>query len=138
MVLHDGMLENITHADFVDAIRSKVDDAWNVHDALTAANAKPDYFVLFSSAASVLRSRGQGGYAAANTFLDAFAAYRRNQGLPGVSLDLTAVTGAGYLAKNNAREEEILKNFGDECVTEQEVLALLSVAISSSSSSCTA
>lgn len=140
MVLHDGMLENMTHADFVDAIRSKVDGAWNVHNALVAAQSKPDYFVLFSSAAGVLGSRGQGAYAAANTFLDAFAAYRRSRGLPGVSLDLTAVTGAGYIAENNAREEEILKNFGGECVTEQEVLALLSVAISSSgsSSSCPA
>lgn len=133
MVLHDGMLENMTHTNFVNAVRSKVDGAWNIHKALAAAQAKPDYFVLFSSAAGVLGSRGQGAYAAANTFLDAFAAYRRGQGLPGVSLDLTAVTGAGYIAENNAREEEILKNFGSECVTEQEVLALLSVAISSSS-----
>lgn len=130
MVLHDGMLENMTHADFVDAIRSKVDGAWNIHNALAAAQTKPDYFVLFSSAAGVLGSRGQGAYAAANTFLDAFAAYRRSQGLAGVSLDLTAVTGAGYIAENNEREEEILKNFGGECVTEREVLALLSVAIS--------
>lgn len=132
MVLHDGMFENMTHADFIDAIRSKVDGAWNLHHALAAGASKPDYFVLLSSAAGVLGSRGQGAYAAANTFLDAFAAFRRNAGLPGVSLDLTAVTGAGYIAENNEREEEILKNFGGESVSEQEVLALVSVAISSS------
>ncbi|KAK8064355.1 Reducing polyketide synthase PKS2 [Apiospora phragmitis] len=130
MVLHDGVFEDMSHESFTDAVRSKVDGTWNLHNALASANTKLDYFVLFSSAAGVLGSRGQAAYAAANTFLDGFAAYRNRQGLPGVALDLTAVTGAGYIAENAKREEEILKNFGDESVSEAEVLALLAVATS--------
>ncbi|KAK6829892.1 Polyketide synthase [Apiospora arundinis] len=130
MVLHDGVFEDMSHESFTDAVRSKVDGTWNLHNVLMSANAKLDYFVLFSSAAGVLGSRGQAAYAAANTFLDGFAAYRNRQGLPGVALDLTAVTGAGYIAENAKREEEILKNFGDESVSETEVLALLAVATS--------
>lgn len=103
---------------------------WNIHNTLEAANAKLDYFVLFSSAAGILGSRGQAAYAAASTFLDSFAAYRRRKGLPGTSLDLTAVTGAGYIAENAARAEEILKNFGGETVSEAEVMALLGLAVS--------
>lgn len=88
-----------------------------------------DYFVVLSSAAGILGSRGQGAYAAANTFLDSFVRYRVNKGLPGISLNLTAVTGAGYLADNAERQEDIIRNFGNETVNEDEVLALLSAAV---------
>lgn len=121
----------MSHESFTDAVRSKVDGTWNLHNVLQSADARLDYFVLLSSAAGVLGSRGQAAYAAANTFLDGFAAYRHRQGLPGVALDLTAVTGAGYVAENSRRRDEILQNFGGESVSEAEVLALLAVATSS-------
>lgn len=120
----------MTHSSWTSTVRSKIDGTWNIHNALEATNTRLDYFVLFSSASGVLGSRGQAAYAAANTFLDGFAAYRKAQGLPGVSLDLTAITGAGYIAENKEREEEILKNFGGETASVEEVLGLLAVAVS--------
>jgi aryl carrier-like protein len=119
----------MSHDAYKATIRGKVAGTWNIHNALEEASAKLDYFVLFSSAAGVLGSRGQAAYAAASTFLDAFAAYRGSKGLPGTSLDLTAVTGAGYIAENTARAEDIYKNFGGETVSETEALALLGLAV---------
>ncbi|KAL7623018.1 hypothetical protein AAE478_006697 [Parahypoxylon ruwenzoriense] len=130
MMLHDGLMESMNHESYVSTIRAKVKGTWNIHNALKSANARLDYFVLLSSAAGIVGSRGQAAYAAANTFLDGFASCRVAQGLPGVSLDLTAVTGAGYIAENASREDEIIKNFGGQSVSEAEVLALLAVAIS--------
>ncbi|KAI1140369.1 ketoacyl-synt-domain-containing protein [Hypoxylon sp. FL0543] len=130
MMLHDGLMEDMTHDSYVSAIRAKVKGTWNIHNALESINVRLDYFVLLSSAAGIVGSRGQAAYAAANTFLDGFASCRAAQGLPGVALDLTAVTGAGYIAENATREEEIIKNFGGQSISEAEVLSLLAVATS--------
>ena len=94
----------MSYDDYEHVIRPGVRGAWNIHNALIANRIELDYFVVLSSAADILGSRGQGAYAAANTFLDACVQYRVGNGLPGTSLDLTAVTGAGCLAENAERE----------------------------------
>jgi polyketide synthase 5 len=49
----------------------------------TATADQPlDWFCSFSSAAALVGSPGQGAYAAANSWLDAFTHWRRVQGLP--------------------------------------------------------
>ncbi|KAL2262604.1 hypothetical protein VTK26DRAFT_738 [Humicola hyalothermophila] len=119
----------MSHDDFTQVIEPKVRGAWNLHNVLYEKGVRLGYFIVLSSAAGILGSRGQGAYAAANTFLDSFVQYRASKGLPGISLDLTAVTGAGYLAQNAERQDDIVRNFGNETVNEEEVLALLTAAV---------
>ncbi|GKT68976.1 KR domain-containing protein [Colletotrichum tofieldiae] len=78
----------------------RVDGAWNLHHAL--ANAKLDFFVLFSSISYVVGQAGQANYAAANAFLAAFAQYRHSQGLPASVMDIGIVEDAGYLCDSPA------------------------------------
>jgi len=96
-VLDDGILLQQTPARFHRVMRPKVDGAWNFHRA--SLDCPLDFFLLFSSAASVLGSAGQSNYAAANQFLDALAHYRRARGLAAVSINWGPWSEVGLAAR---------------------------------------
>nr|WHM27952.1 NftM1 [Streptomyces conglobatus] len=83
-VLADGSAEALTPHQLDRVLRPKVDAAWHLHELTEDLGLSA--FILYSSIAGTLGTSGQANYAAANTFLDALAAYRRSAGLPAVSL----------------------------------------------------
>ncbi|MFF3216098.1 SDR family NAD(P)-dependent oxidoreductase [Streptomyces sp. NPDC002886] len=85
-MLDDGVITALTPERVDGVLRPKVDAALNLHELTQEIGAELTAFVLFSSAAGTFGTPGQGNYAAANAFLDALAAQRRTQGLPGQSL----------------------------------------------------
>lgn len=117
----------MTFDQYTSVIESKVQGAWNFHNALSTTPL--DFFIAISSAAGAVGNRGQAAYSAANCFLNAFVQHRISLGLPASSLDLTAVSDAGYLAENAEAAAEVSKNLGSDTICEAEVLALLEAAI---------
>ncbi|WP_308298939.1 SDR family NAD(P)-dependent oxidoreductase [Streptomyces sp. GESEQ-35] len=83
-VLADGTLPALTPDGLDTVLYPKVDAVLNLHELTRDLDLSA--FVLYSSSSALFGSPGQGGYAAANAFLDAFAGYRRSLGLPAVSL----------------------------------------------------
>ncbi len=79
-VVDDATLGNITDELIDRDWAPKVQGAWHLHNA--TAGQPLDWFCSFSSVAALFGSPGQGAYAAANSWLDAFTAWRRAQGLP--------------------------------------------------------
>ncbi len=81
-VLDDGTLGSLTAERLATVFRAKVDAVRN----LVAATNDLVALVFYSSAAGVFGNAGQANYAAANAFLDGYAAYLRGQGVPATSI----------------------------------------------------
>lgn len=82
--VNDQLLVNMSEADFANVLAPKIIGTRVLHD--TFLDHDLEFFVMFGSAGSTIASPGQGNYAAANAFLDAFAHYRRALGLPALTI----------------------------------------------------
>ena len=81
-------------ADSLAAVtKSKVQGTWLLHEL--SLDLQLDFFVCFSSIASLWGSKNQAHYAAANAFVDSMAQYRRSQGLPGMAINWGPWRGGG-------------------------------------------
>jgi acyl transferase domain-containing protein/acyl carrier protein len=83
-VVEDATLANITDELIDRDWAPKVNGVWNLHRA--TAGQPLDWFCAFSSVAALFGSAGQGAYAAASSWLDAFTHWRRSQGLPATTI----------------------------------------------------
>jgi natural product biosynthesis luciferase-like monooxygenase protein len=92
-VIDDAPLAEQHAARVAAVLAPKLAGGWNLHTQL--AGRRLDFFVGFSSLVSVMGSPGQASYAAANAFLDAFAARRRGEGLAATTMQWGPWAGAG-------------------------------------------
>ncbi|PSB34990.1 type I polyketide synthase [Chlorogloea sp. CCALA 695] len=109
-ILDDGILQQQTWERFEKVLAPKVQGAWNLH-SLTR-NCPLDFFIMFSSVASLLGSAGQANYAAANSFLDALAHTRNQAGSPTLSINWGAWSGLGLAAKPELEQQLQSKGMG--------------------------
>ncbi|KAI5217919.1 hypothetical protein AUEXF2481DRAFT_7276 [Aureobasidium subglaciale EXF-2481] len=131
MVLHDAMFCNMSHEQYLTALRPKVQGTWNMHELLPK---NLDFFVLLSSSAGIAGSRGQSNYAAGNAFQDALAYHRRAIGQAAGAIDLGVVLDVGYVAESTSTEvRENTKRFSFVALREMEVHALIQASITGES-----
>ncbi|MFI1105659.1 type I polyketide synthase [Streptomyces melanogenes] len=83
-VVEDATLARLDNTLLDRVWHGKAQGAWELHQA--TLEAELDFFVVYSSVASLLGSPGQGAYAAANAYLDALVAHRLAEGLPATGI----------------------------------------------------
>ncbi|MEQ1505992.1 MAG: SDR family NAD(P)-dependent oxidoreductase, partial [Myxococcota bacterium] len=127
MVLDDAPLAAHDQARFERVLAPKVDGAWNLHRATRDLDLS--MFVVISSIAAAVGTPGQAAYAAANGFLDAFAAHRRSLGLPATAVAFGPLADVGVVARASAADQRKILAHGVGSLRVGEALALLEGAL---------
>ena len=130
-VLADGFLLNQTWEQFQQVMPAKLRAAWHLHQLTQSLDL--DWFVLFSSIASLLGSPGQGNYSAANAGLDALTLLRRQQNFPALSISWGPWQDAG-MAVDHQQTTESWAQRGMAPLAVEDGLRWLNTLMSQSSS----
>jgi acyl transferase domain-containing protein/acyl carrier protein len=80
-VIRDNFIIRKSDEEFASVLAPKVDGL--IHLDEETKDLPLDFFLIFSSGAGVTGNVGQADYAAANAFMDAYAAYRNRQAIAG-------------------------------------------------------
>jgi acyl transferase domain-containing protein/NADPH:quinone reductase-like Zn-dependent oxidoreductase/acyl carrier protein len=123
MVLDDGPIESLVRSRVAAVLRPKIDGAANL-DRLTRTDDLA-YFILFSSASTVVGNPAQANYVAANAYLESLARARRADGLCGLAVAWGAIEDVGYLARSAGVRDKISRRFGKSGLTAREALDTL-------------
>lgn len=107
MVLSDRLFNDLTVEDLNKVLNPKVAGTAHLDELFSTPSL--DFFILFSSLASVVGNRGQANYGAANLFMTSMAASRKSRGLVGSVLDIGMVLGIGYVSQTGIYESTLRK-----------------------------
>ncbi|MGV9271536.1 SDR family NAD(P)-dependent oxidoreductase, partial [Kitasatospora sp. NPDC003701] len=111
-VLDDGVFGALTAERLAYVFGPKVTAVRHLDELTRELAPELRSFVVFSSAAGVFGSAGQGNYAAANAYLDAVAHRRRADGLPAASLAWGLWEQAGGMAAHLTEADQTRVNRG--------------------------
>ncbi|SCO56459.1 fusarin C cluster-polyketide synthase/NRPS [Fusarium fujikuroi] len=126
LLLSDRTFTELKVNDFTKVFGPKVKGTQNLHELLL--DQKLDFFIMFSSLASVVGNRGQANYAASNLFMSAIAEQRRAKGLAASVMHIGMVLGVGYVSSTGAYEAT-LRSSNYMAISETDLLNMFSQAI---------
>ncbi|KEY66410.1 hypothetical protein S7711_05843 [Stachybotrys chartarum IBT 7711] len=97
MVLKDRAFLSTTWEEFDSAMSAKVQGSRNLDNLFRDTSL--DFFIMFSSVASVFGNKGQSSYGAANLFMTSLAEQRRQRGFAASVVHISVLLGFGYIAR---------------------------------------
>ncbi|KAI0096909.1 polyketide synthase-like protein [Nemania sp. FL0031] len=128
MGLQEAIFSNMSHAAWHKAVRPKWSGSWNIHKELLGKH-NVDFFLMMSSVSGSVGTATESNYCAANSFLDVFARWQRQKGVPSVSVGLGMISDVGYLHENPDIEALLLRK-GIQPLNEAEFLRIIDLAVS--------
>ena len=131
MILQDAPLSQMTYKQWENCVRPKVRGTYNLHKA--TLQTQLDFFICLSSVSSILGSKAQANYSAANGYLDALMRQRRETGLKGTTINCGMIVGVGAVAEN-ATLQRVMEKIGYDPVNEQELLYQIEEAVTANNS----
>ncbi|NER88733.1 type I polyketide synthase [Moorena sp. SIO3A2] len=133
-VIHAAGIENYQEIQGMDlnvfqaTLQPKVMGAWLLHQLTQEMNL--DFFVCFSSIASLWGCQGKADYAAANAFLNAIAHHRQALGLPALSINWAPWSGSAMVSE---QVKTLLKRIGVDPWQPEEAITILPYLLGSNS-----
>ncbi|KAI8952323.1 hypothetical protein F4801DRAFT_599996 [Xylaria longipes] len=128
MVLHDTMFLDLDMDRLNKVLKPKVDGATYLEEIFRDTDL--DFFVFFSSMASVTGNPGQSAYAAANMFMSCLANRRRGRGRNASAVHIGAIFGNGYVTRElTLTQQEFLRKVGNLWLSEHDFRQLFAEAI---------
>jgi thioester reductase-like protein len=127
MVLDDEFLLELSDQRFNAVLHPKVLGAWNLH--LATLDQPLEHFLSFSSFSCVVGGPRQSNYNAGNYFLDQLAQHRRSLGLPALTFNWTAISGAGFVHRNE-KTAQYLDKLGMKSISVDEALKVIQRTLS--------
>ena len=108
MVLCDSLFQNMDITIWEKTIKPKIDGSRYLDELFPARDL--EFFVMFSSAASVVGNAGQSNYNAGCMFMAGLAEDRRKRGLAASVIQIGMIVGIGYVARTELADKSLLAN----------------------------
>jgi NAD(P)-dependent dehydrogenase (short-subunit alcohol dehydrogenase family)/aryl carrier-like protein len=119
----DAMLVQQSADSLRRVMAPKVVGTWHLHRLTQTLDL--DFFVCFSSAASITGVEGQGNYAAANAFMDALMHQRHSQGRKALTINWGPWAQVGMAARMHEEAQQRFADRGIGAILAKDALSLM-------------
>ena len=127
MVLSDKLFIDMTADTFNKVLEPKVQGTKHLNELFNQPSL--DFFVTFSSLASVIGNGGQSNYHAANLFMASLVAQRRSKGLAASVINIGMVVDVGYVARTGQSIEDHIRKLFFMPLSESDIHQLFAEAV---------
>ena len=129
--LDDGLISSLEPKRLRTVLTTKVEGLINLD--LATRDQPLNFFVVYSSATTIVGSPGQSAYVAANAFLEGWARQARAAGRPALAIGWGAISDAGIIARDKQLGERLRRTTGVIGIRSGEGLAHLGRLLASGS-----